>query len=254
MPDPWQSPIALPPLAPGELQLWRVTLAEATASPRLFMQHLSPDETERAARLRAGEGRMQFVVARACLRSLLGSAFAVAPRLVPITLGSHGKPATPASDGNSLHFNVAHSHGSILIALSGRGPVGVDLERIDPNLDVMEIAGNSFTPGETQQLAGISDPDQRQRAFFRCWTRKEAVVKADGRGLSLPLTSFEVPVLESAISHPVSLVWSGEETQFARTQLYFVADVPLGDEFSGALALERQHNLTQMFDFPIAAV
>ena len=61
-------------------------------------------------------------------------------------------------------------------------------------------------------------------------------------------------MLESAISHPVSLVWSGEETQFARTQLYFVTDVPLGDEFSGALALERQHNLTQMFDFPIAAV
>jgi len=201
-PSDWQLVTTLPPLPPGELQLWRIDLpAEPTPCEHL----LASDELLRAERLRVPNVRQQFTVARAALRTLLGINLELPPREVPIALSPYGKPEIP---GNPLHFNLAHSRSTILVALCRDSAVGVDLEFLDRATDHLEVARTSFTPSESRQIAQLPTLDAQRRAFFDCWTRKEAVVKADGRGLSLPLTAFEVPVLAPADRTPVVLAES----------------------------------------------
>jgi 4'-phosphopantetheinyl transferase len=235
--EQWKAVTELPPLGAEDLQLWRIDLADATSSPETYLCHLSPEEQDRASRLRAGQVQMQFVVARACLRTLLGFHLQLAPKDVPILLGSHGKPEIPAIHGRNLFFNFAHSRSTIVIAFCSTGPVGVDLEYLDRDTDIMEVASNAFTQRECCAIEDLEDLILRRRAFFRCWTRKEAVVKADGRGLSLPLTSFEVPVIESASSVPVIVTETGDLLRSSRS--YYVSDMPLGEQLAGAYALEK---------------
>jgi len=203
MGEDWQSVTTIHSLAPGELQIWRVELPAATESADIYRMALPAEEAARAERLRIPQVRQQFTVGRACLRHLLGQNLNLPAGRVPITLSPYGKPEVAAGTGNPIHFNLAHSRSTVLIALCRDCPVGVDLEYLDRTTDVHEVARASFTPAEFLQIENRPTPDAQRRAFFQCWTRKEAVVKADGRGLSLPLASFEVPVVAPAERTPV---------------------------------------------------
>src|SRR6202000_2332149 len=113
--------------------------------------------------------------------------------------------------GCSPTCTPTHSHGTLLVALRQQGAVGVDVEHFDRSTDIMEVAQANFTENETSSLAAITDPEKRQRAFYRYWTRKEAIGKADGRGLLLPLASFDV-AFEPMNSHPIRVTESpGDE-------------------------------------------
>ena len=106
--------------------------------------------------------------------------------------GSHGKPALAGeSDGNAIRFSVSHSHGVALYAVTRGREVGIDIERIRSNLAVAEIAERFFSRREIAMLRTLPTEAQRQ-AFFRCWTHKEAYIKARSEGLSLPLDQFDV--------------------------------------------------------------
>ncbi len=242
----WCSVPELLSLETNELQVWRVHLEETLAPQSVYMSYLNCEEQDRANRLRAGDVRKQFVVARACLRMLLGTVSGIDPRHVPIVHGAYGKPETPDVDGHRIFFNVAHSNGTIVIALSRNGAVGVDIEAIDERMNVMEVAWHSFTPGECNRLAALISPDQRQRAFFRCWTRKEAVAKADGRGLSLPLSSFEVPI-GPAQSAPVQL----SRPDGGSVKLYYVSDLDLEAPIAGSFALESSACKVRLLNMPL---
>jgi len=243
MRDDWQQTGSLSPLDAGSLQLWRIDLDHVPGPIDDYLKTLSPEELERAARLRAGHVKAQFVIARACLRRLLGFNLSLDPRDVPIELSSYGKPATPLANGRDLFFNLAHSRSTIVIALSRMGSVGVDLEYLDRNTDIMEVVSNLFSPEESEQFAAIADEHQRRLAFFRCWTRKEAVAKADGRGLSLPFTSFQVPIFATARAAPVRIEDGNAAT-------YFVSDLLLGETAVGAFAVASMPSRTEMFHFP----
>jgi 4'-phosphopantetheinyl transferase len=247
MSNEWPSVTALPELGPGEVQIWRIDLNGAAPKPDIYMKSLSSVEVERAGRLRAGQVRMQFVVARACLRALLGHLMDLRPSDVPIALGPQGKPEVIPADGSSLFFNVAHSRETILIALCGESRVGIDIEYLDRETDVLEIARNSFTPDEFHRIEEAGGPADLRRAFFRCWTRKEAVIKADGRGLSIPLSDVEVPVSEGAASAPVRIAGSS----LAGSETWFVTDLELGDGIAGALATDRSELRPSTFSLPL---
>jgi 4'-phosphopantetheinyl transferase len=186
------------------------------------------------------------VLGRACLRILLGTALDLAPQAVSFTENPYGKPETPG-----VSFNVAHSRDTILIALRRDGPVGVDIEWINPAFDAMEIAQSAFHPDEIAQLVSILDADGQRRAFYALWTRKEALAKADGRGLSLPLHSFAVP-LHPAANVPIALPASGRPPH-GPPQTLFLNDIRVGDHFAAALALNAPDCRLSLLDFPIAA-
>lgn len=252
MADGWQSVALLPVLEAGELQVWRINLAEATESEDIYQRHLSEEERNRADRLRAGQVRMQFLVARTCLRVLLGNILGLPAGRVPITLSAYGKPETAALDGKPIWFNVAHSRETILIAICREGRVGIDLEYLDRETDVLEVARNSLTGSEFGEIEKTRDPVLRRCRFFRCWTRKEAVVKADGRGLSLPLDSFEVPAMAPARWTPVQLPGGLGYTQPAkRPRTLFVSDLALGEGVAGAFAVETDGLRLRTFELPL---
>jgi 4'-phosphopantetheinyl transferase len=242
--DAWRPVETLPPLGKDEVQIWRVDLPGEHTPPEEYSHRLLPEERTRAERLRAGQVRLQFVVARAVLRTLLGNCLSLDPRDVPITLARYGKPETPG-----VFFNLAHSGAAVLIALCREHPVGIDIEHIGREVEALEIAKSSFTSEEYAALSSIADHGAQRLAFLRCWTRKEAVVKADGRGLSLSLDSFEVPVGDSAGRQMVISV-SGS----AAVVHYCVRDIFYGDEVAAAWAIAAPHSTPACFIFPLAMV
>jgi 4'-phosphopantetheinyl transferase len=176
-------------------------VAELDVSPgaaRDARRLLSDDERARADRFVFELDRKRFVAARALLRTLLGRILSLPPASLEFTYGSHGKPALgPALAGSGVRFNLSHSDGRALVAWTLDATVGADLERVRPVAYGGAVARRFFSSDEQASLAGLEGPAWDE-AFFRCWTRKEAFVKAIGDGLHLPLRSFSVPVGEPA--------------------------------------------------------
>jgi 4'-phosphopantetheinyl transferase len=187
------SPRASLELDARAIHVWRADLdaAAAAGNGRLFST-LAAEERERASRFHLERDRDRFVACRALLRALLGRYTGTAPERVAFRYGPHGKPfpggAGPAGD---IQFSVSHSRGSALFAF-GRCEIGVDLEYVRSDLDFRDLAQSCFTPEEQDAIFLLPAPAQA-RTFFDYWTLKEACIKADGRGLAVPLQGFRIP-------------------------------------------------------------
>jgi 4'-phosphopantetheinyl transferase len=153
---------------------------------------LSEDEHRRAARFRFARDRRRFIVGRARLRELLGARLGMPPESIALAYGRHGKPALGGRLARSgWRFNVSHSGEVALYAFSrGDAEIGVDLEAVRPLPEADRIAAGFFSPRESEAYARLA-PHEKCAGFFRCWTRKEAFVKALGGGLSIPLDAFD---------------------------------------------------------------
>jgi 4'-phosphopantetheinyl transferase len=238
--------VFFPLLEDDEVHLWRIDLANTAGLTSHYTSLLNPSEQADASRRRAGQVRDHFTIGRACLKILLGNALQMDPREVIIATGIHGKPETPSIGRRSISFNLAHSKDTLLIAIRRHGAVGVDVEYFDRTTDIMEVAQANFTETESDSLRAIADHEARLRTFYSYWTRKEAIGKADGRGLLLPLTSFDVS-FEPTNSHPVRV----NELAGQQGKLYFVSDLDLGDKATGALALETSTSRVHHLIFPL---
>ncbi|HEV3468492.1 MAG TPA: 4'-phosphopantetheinyl transferase superfamily protein [Pyrinomonadaceae bacterium] len=190
--DSWLLPPADVSPRPGEVHVWRAFLDQKLPHlPRLFGL-LSADERERAGRFRSETDRQRFVVRRAALRIILGRCQGFEPRRLRFEYGPHGKPSLAEEfGGDALGFSVSHSRGAAVYAVARGRRVGVDVERVRPLPDAGQVARRFFSPGEAAALGAVA-PDERLEAFYNCWTRKEAFVKACGEGLSRPLDTFDV--------------------------------------------------------------
>ena len=175
-----------------EVHVWRATLDQTPSQIQGFLHRLATDEQIRAARLYFERDREHFIAGRGVLRDILGRYVNRASESLSFCYGAHGKPALAGnSDEDAIRFNVSHSQGLALYAVTRGREVGIDLERIRSELAVVEIAERFFSRREVAVLHSLPTEMQRQ-AFFRCWTRKEAYIKARGEGLSLPLDEFDV--------------------------------------------------------------
>lgn len=192
-------------LPENEIHVWRTNLDMEPSGFAKFWQILAPDERERADRFHFEGDRRRAVIARGYLRFLLGRFLELPPNKLEFEYDEFGKPGLLAEKAPSVHFNVSHSGDLILIAVARNLPVGVDVERIRTDLDVANIAARFFSAHENKLLATLAGP-LRYKAFFTCWTRKEAYLKARGIGLSLPLDQFDVSFL------------SGEEPRLLATR------------------------------------
>lgn len=189
-----QRPVALN-LPRDEVHVWRASLDLAADRIASLSQYLNSDELSRAARYRFQKDRDRFVVARGVLRSLLGLYLRLEPSLLRFQYGPYGKPAVFTVAGQtSINFNVSHAGGLALYAFAWDREVGIDIERVQPIVGIMELAQPVFSPGEIATLGSLPT-DLQGRAFYTCWTRKEAYIKARGEGLFLPLDQFDVSLL-----------------------------------------------------------
>lgn len=195
------------------------------ASLRLL---LCEDETARAARFVFDRDRDRFIVGRAVLRRILGRYLAQEPSELRFSYNDFGKPSLAGEYASSLHFNLSHAGGVAALAVSDRHEIGIDIEERRPLKE--DIARRFFSAAEYSQLRELSGQDYID-AFYRCWTRKEAFVKAHGEGLSLDLANFDVTLSSGKAPRLLRLV--GEPQ--ASTQ-WRMANVDVGPDLAGAVA------------------
>jgi 4'-phosphopantetheinyl transferase len=186
---PWRSRPGTLVLGCDDVHVWHARLGQTPSRIESYYDTLAADERARAARFYFEKDRTHFIAARGVLRAILGCYLSRAPQYLQFCYGPHGKPAL--ADEPYIRFNVSHSHGVALYAVTRDREVGIDIEHIRSDLAITEIAERYFSPPEAALLRALPTELQRQE-FFRCWTRKEAYVKARGEGLSLPLDQFDL--------------------------------------------------------------
>jgi 4'-phosphopantetheinyl transferase len=180
------------PLSPREVQIWGIWLNASDASLAYYRSMLSLDEHRRADRFRFENLRRSFTLSRGGLRILLAHYLGDPPNEIEFICGSKGKPAL--RDPSKIAFNASHSGQMAVYAFTVGCELGVDVEQIRTLDDPESIAARFFSTAEASELLSLQ-PEQRVPAFFRCWTRKEAFVKAIGEGLAIPLNCFQVTLL-----------------------------------------------------------
>lgn len=179
---------------PGSVDLWSARLDDPSQDIHALWRLLSVDEQSQADRYRLQVARDRFIVRRGVLRSILASYLGARPEHLRFTYGVHGKPALdPGSNDKSLQFNLSHSHGLALYAVTVDRCVGVDVERFRVDLRHGALVRRYFSPHETAEYQDLP-ARLRARAFFHGWTLKESYVKALGTGLATPFHTFTVPM------------------------------------------------------------
>ena len=218
MTQTWVNPQAFAPLDGGEVHLWRASLARTPDSLHRLHATLAPDESAKAARYHFQKDRDHYVAARGLLRRLLGLYLARPPESLRFSYGAYGKPSldgVPAAE--DLRFNLSHSHELVLYAFTRGRDVGVDIEYMRADFAGEEIAARFFSEREVSMLCALP-AEERTRAFFNCWTRKEAYIKARGEGLSHPLDAFDVSLIPG---EPAALLGTrGDPLELTRWALH----------------------------------
>jgi 4'-phosphopantetheinyl transferase len=180
----WNRPPDNVVLSSQDVHVWRAELEQPTAWIEKLLQTLSEDEQIRAKRFYYERDRKHFIVGRGLLRTILGRYIGVAPQQIQFCYGSRGKPSLAATGTDSaIQFNLSHSQGLALYAITRDRQIGVDLEYIRSTSDVEKLAQRFFSPRESAIIHSLP-LDQKQIAFFHAWTCKEAYLKATGEGLA----------------------------------------------------------------------
>ncbi len=232
--ESWQGDDGNLALARDRVIVWRVDL-DVDERRVMAMRHLlTPDEVARADRYKFDRHRRRFTMARAILRTQLGHYLNKAPKSVVIQTTSFGKPFVDQPfASNAVRFNVSHSHELALIAFTQDAPIGVDLEWRYISVDHMSIANKYFSAEEVRQYVALP-PEQQEIAFYNCWTRKEAYIKAIGEGLSHPLDDFIVAFLPG---EPARLV--SDRSDPDAPKIWQFAALNLHEDYASAICVKK---------------
>lgn len=243
----WQPPPAELALHAGDVHVWRVALDPPAEAVAALARTLSDDERERAARFYFDRDRIAFTVARGTLRTLAGRYLAEPPARLVFGYGARGKPYLTAPPG-ALQFNVSHSGQRALLCFARDREVGVDIELRREPPDLLAIARTAFSPTEYAALRRLP-PDAHHDAFFTCWSRKEAFIKATGEGVA-QLAAFDVSLDPG---EPARLLRVDGEPPGAPR--WSIRDLPATAGYAAALVVEREGAPLQLacWDGPPAA-
>ncbi|MBI4531872.1 MAG: 4'-phosphopantetheinyl transferase superfamily protein [Candidatus Latescibacteria bacterium] len=229
----WETPPAHVRLDEGDVHVWLVWLEQLTWHIPNLERILSADERLRVERFAFRQDRDRFIVGRGLLRVLIGRYLRRTPQELCFDYGQYGKPTVVVEDGSvDLRFNVSHSQGVVLYAVACHREVGVDVERVRAEFAVEPIAERYFSTREVEALQALPVA-VREEAFFTCWTRKEAYVKATGKGFSLPLDQFEVSLVPGGPAVLLRTDWDPQEV--SRWALQALSP---GQGYVAALAVE----------------
>jgi 4'-phosphopantetheinyl transferase len=222
----------------GEVHVW-TALVRADAVSADLSGTLSGEELERAGRFHFETLRQHYIFAHAFLREVLGRYCNREPRALRFERDTFGKPSlarssTAASGAEtSLRFNLSHSGAVVMLAVTHDRLIGVDVEEVRPLKDMEPIARAHFTDEECAFVLR-QEPSEREGAFFRCWTRKESYIKALGKGLSIPLNSFDTSIAPDA---PGRLL--ARSTEMPNIESWWLSDLDAPAGYAGALTVER---------------
>jgi 4'-phosphopantetheinyl transferase len=234
-----------PHLTNDQIHVW--TLRDCPGDIAAYASLLSRDELDRASRFRFPHLFDRFVADHGRLRLLLGAYLEADPRSLEFSVNPYGKPRVE-SPRCHLSFNMSHSTMVTMVAVCLNSEVGIDVEAIRPIAEWGAIASSHFSAEENEALS--AEPEAlRPEAFFRCWTRKEAFIKAKGLGLSLPLNSFSVTVSAEAAPGLLHCDWDPQESS-----RWSLTDLEPEPGYIGSLAIERKGWSAMHFAWPESEV
>ena len=217
-------------LSANEIHVWTVDLSQR-AVPDLDGV-LSSDELERASRFHFERDRQCFMIAHSALRIILARYLNLPPATLAFGQTEYGKPFLTNLEANGLLFNMSHSGELAVIAVAREREVGVDVEFMRADFATAEVAEHFFSVAEIYTLCGL-DQHQRTKAFFDCWTRKEAYVKARGEGLSMPLDRFDV-----SLAPGVTAAMLGNRMDEEEKSRWTFQDFQVAHGYAAALVIE----------------
>ncbi|MFO0789555.1 MAG: 4'-phosphopantetheinyl transferase superfamily protein [Pirellulales bacterium] len=238
----WPKVASPPELAADEVHVWAIALEASDAAIVACGALLSGEERQRAERFYFDHLRRRFTVGHGALRQILAHYIQVAPAAIEFTTLAGGKPAlaeSHATDG--LTFNLTHSGELALVAVARTCEVGVDVERLREVSNVERLARRYFHPHEVENVLAETSAQQQHAAFLRCWTGKEAVVKAYGTGLVAGLQSFRVPVIRAEDG------WadlSSMPQPFAESQCWLTRLTPAEDYVAACACIGERRRMT----------
>jgi len=229
----WKAGPVKPALWQNDVHVWRARLDVPWSWT--FDEALSLEDRTRADRFKFESDRRRFCAARASLRLILSRYLQIKPGRLKLEAGEFGKPfLADKNQAQGLRFNLSHSHQLALITVARDREVGVDIEFMRADFVTDEVAAHFFSPAEVEQFRAVPT-ELRTHAFFKCWTRKEAYIKARGEGLYCPLDQFDVSVMPGA--RPALLE---SRLEAAETQRWSFEDIAAGDRYAAIVALERR--------------
>ena len=230
---PWLTPPKNLVLGDDEVHVWRAALNVHASRVQSLRRTLSADERARAERFHFEKDREHFIVARGLLRSILGRYLNVDPSQLRFSYSPYGKPSLARESGGAdLCFNLSHAGGLALYAVTRGRDIGIDVESIATDSANELVAERFFSIQEVAALRALPE-NMQSLAFFNCWTRKEAYIKARGEGLSLPLDQFDVSL---APGGPVALLNTAGNPQEASR--WSLRELTPGAGYVAALATE----------------
>ena len=191
-PSSWDSPPKTLALPNNAVHVWRASLHVSVSELRTFEDTLAADERARAERFYFQKHREHFIAGRGLLRNILSRYLDREPDQLRFCYNAYGKPSlTEETSAEELCFNLSHSNGIALYVLTRGREIGVDIEYFRPDVEAEKLAERFFSPREVTVLRALPE-HLRKEGFFNCWTRKEAYIKAVGKGMSIPLSAFDV--------------------------------------------------------------
>jgi 4'-phosphopantetheinyl transferase len=220
-----------------EVHIWIANLDGLIEKVENFQGILSSNEFDRAGRYYFENDRHRYITRRGVLRTILGRYLQIEPRHLNFKYNKYGKPCVDPSLGR-VQFNLSHSEGVALYAFTLEQAIGIDMERIQ-KLEFEKVARLYFSTSEQVSLHSIP-PEHRDWAFFACWTRKEAFIKAHGEGLSLPLDSFDVTL--SPGQKAQLLATRPDASEAGLWQMYHLEPV---SDYLGALVIRQKTELRE---------
>lgn len=218
----------------NEAHVWRASLDQPSDIIAKLAPLLSPDEYQRARRFHQRADRRRFIAGRGILRKILSLYLGLTPDELQFVYNKYGKPfiSTDQNRG-AFSFNLSHSNGMALYAIARERRVGIDVECMREDLAILEITERFFSKDEFEALKAAPS-DQRTKAFFNCWSRKESYIKAIGMGISYPLDEFSVSLAPDVA--PALLKVEADAAEAARWNMY---ELEVGEGYAAALIVEN---------------
>ena len=242
----WQISRVFPVLKPKDVHIWRASLTRNQADLDKLFFLLNPEEKERAAKYIVKKAADSFIVSRAILRTLIAKYLQIDSQNISFQQNKYGKLRL---DSSPLQFNISHSHDLALFIFALDVPVGIDVEFIRNDYEFADIANKFFSKTEVAELFSLPVSQQIQ-AFFNCWSRKEAFIKALGNGLFTALDKFSVEV-SARKEGRVRLSDSGGGLD---TQSWILEALDPADGYVGAFAVGLSEYATSFYDFEMGLI
>jgi 4'-phosphopantetheinyl transferase len=238
----WRRPPIKLSISRSELHIWRINLCNVNYQLKYLTSLLSSEEVKRSNRFIFEQDSYRYQVTHSMKRFILANYLDCNPQGLRFEVGSHGKPGLiKLQNPLKIQFNISHSRDLILIAITVEDSVGIDIEYQDKNISIESLGEIIFSSLEKKFFSALNSQQEKKEAFFCCWTRKEAYLKAIGTGLTLDLSSVSVDLNKKIASHDWLKISTHSQSEILPWKL-FSLDID-NDYVANAVATDFQKHL-----------